>query len=88
MVTDPWRALACAVLGQAMQDAHHPGGRKAARAAGLPEGVTLADDSRDFIHGPGAADLLGLLDLDLDGAGLARIRAELPPPAQPALPGL
>ncbi len=67
---DGWRALACAVLLQAHKDAQSKNGKKAAREAGLPRGVTLAAEARQFLASDGAAGLC--LALEIDPAGLAR----------------
>ena len=79
LVKEVWkgyRRLACAVLWRAWADAHSTNGTKAAREAGIPRGVSLADDARAFLESDGAGWLLALLELD--GRILDGIRAELP----------
>ncbi len=64
---DGWRALGCAVLLRAWSDTRNNNGHKAAREAGIPTGITLAQDARSFLHGDGARWLVAALDLDQDG---------------------
>jgi hypothetical protein len=59
-----WRRLAVEVLVQAWRDAHNQNGRRAARDLGLPEGVTLADDARQWLASEGARWLVMALDLE------------------------
>jgi hypothetical protein len=73
-----WRALGCAVLLQAHKDAQSTNGDKAAREAGLPPGVTLSSDARQFLASGGAAWLCAALDLDPRAP--AQAVGNLPPP--------
>jgi hypothetical protein len=82
---DPWRRLAAAILFQAARDAHNPNGAIAAHEAGI-RGMTLADDARRFLVSPAAASLA--LELGIAPEVYGAFVADLPPPAQIALPGL
>jgi hypothetical protein len=83
---DPWRRLAAAILYQSCRDAHDWNGWKAAAEAGLPKGVSLADDAQRFLISPAARALA--LELGLDPEVYRCFLADLPPPAQMALPGI
>ena len=61
---EDWRHLPCAVLLRAYRDTASTNGDKAAREAGLPPGVALAQDARAFLESDGAAWLVAALDLD------------------------
>ena len=64
-VRDPgWRALACAILEQSWMDAHSKNQERRTCETGLPRGIRIADDARQFLAGNGARVLLGLLELD------------------------
>ena len=59
-----YRRLALAILLRACRDLVIDGGVQAARAAGLPPGVTLADDARAFLESDGARWLLLISEID------------------------
>jgi hypothetical protein len=84
--SNPWRRLAASILFQAARDAHSSNGWWAAREAGLPRGVTLADDAIGFLISPAARALA--LELGIAPEVYRAFVADLPPPAQIALPGL
>lgn len=76
------------MLLRAWADAHNTNGDRDARALGLPRGLTLAGDARQFLESDGAAWLV--LALELDPAGLDHALGGLGPSEwrQLRLPGL
>jgi hypothetical protein len=80
-ISEGWERLGRSILLQAFEDLRNTNGRKWAKEAGLPEGVTLAWDAWQFLGSDGAQLLAAWLGHDPQN--LERVVAELPRPAPP-----